>query len=352
MKRLAELAHGRDNNYHLLRVLAAAAVLLSHSFPLATGDKSSEPLRAQFGCTPGSIAVDLFFLISGLLVTISLVRRNSAADFMRARFFRIWPGLAVALLLSILVLGPAFTSLSTGAYFASIKTWRYFLQNLFLLKGIDYTLPGVFKANAWPEAVNGSLWTLPHEVKCYAYLLATWFLLHRLKRPDFFKVVVSIIWLVLLGWHFYALTQGSLEDSPVRLYFMFCSGAMLYLHRSAIVLSGWALIGGAIVVALCAGHGMTFGLAYSLVLPYAMVCFAYLPRGKILAYNRLGDYSYGTYIYAYPVQQSLMAMRPHLGPIPLFGSSLAITLAIAVLSWHLIEKPATKLARRKTPLPR
>ena len=101
MTPLSTVVHGRDNNFHLVRLLAASAVLLSHSFPLATGSVATEPLRALLGCTPGSIAVDLFFAISGLLVTMSLVRRNSVADFVRARFFRIWPALTVAIVLAM-----------------------------------------------------------------------------------------------------------------------------------------------------------------------------------------------------------------------------------------------------------
>ena len=351
MKRLDDLAHGRNNNYHLLRLLAAAAVLFSHSFPLASGDKAGEPLRAQFGCTPGSIAVDLFFLISGLLVTISLVRRNSAGDFVRARFFRIWPGLAVALLLTIFVLGPFFTTLPTLAYFEARGTWRYLLQNLFLLRGIDYTLPGVFAGNPWPAAVNGSLWTLPNEVFCYLFLLASWLMLNAVGRLAFFKRAVTIAWLVLLALHVHALTHGTLEDSPVRLYFMFCTGAALYMHRSAIVLSWIALLVVAIVVAASAGHGALFGLACSLGLPYATLCLAYLPGGAFLAFNRLGDYSYGTYIYAYPVQQGLMALRPDLSAVPLFVVSFFVTLVLAVASWHFIEQPATALARRPSARP-
>ena len=351
MNRLADFAHGRDNNYHLLRLLAASAVLFSHSFPLSSGESGGEPLRVPFGCTPGSIAVDLFFLISGLLVTISLVRRNSGIDFVRARFFRIWPGLTVTLLLTVFVIGPVFTALPTATYFETFATWRYLAQNLFLVKGIIYTLPGIFATNPVPGAVNGSLWTLPTEVHSYLLLLASWGVLKTIGRPTFFKAVISIAWVGLLAWHVHELMHVTLEYSQARLFFMFCSGSMLYLYREQIPLSWLALIVAAAIVALCAGHDPFFGIVYSLALPYAMVCLAYLPRGRILAFNRLGDYSYGTYIYAYPVQQSLMALLPGLTVIPLFVLSLIVTLALAVVSWHFIEKPATGLARRQPPKP-
>ncbi len=348
MKRLQTFVHGRDNSYHLLRLMAASAVLFSHSFPLASGDRRDEPLRTALGCTPGSIAVDLFFLISGLLVTISLLRRNSAADFVRARFFRIWPGLITALLVTIFVLGPVFTTLSIPAYFESRGTWRYLAQNLVLLKNIDYVLPGVFAANPSPVAVNGSLWTLPLEVSCYLILLGCWFILKLVDRPALFKAVVSITWLVLLGLHIRALQHGTLEDSPMRLYFMFCTGAALYLYRAAIPLSWVVLMFLLAVVALSASHGLYFGIAYAAALPYAMVCLAYLPTGPILKFNRLGDYSYGTYIYAYPVQQSLISLFPGLTAMALFLLSFVVTMVLAVASWHCVEKPALALARKKT----
>ena len=189
MIRLTDVVHSRQNSFHLLRLIAASAVLYSHSFPLTSGDKHTEPLRAAWGCTFGSIAVDLFFLISGMLVTMSLVRRGSALDFAKARFFRIWPGLTVAVLLTVLVLGPAFTTVALSTYFTAKETARYVVLNLVLFKGIAYVLPGVFATNAWPSAINGSLWTLPSEVRCYAALLATWMLLRALKHADRKSVV-------------------------------------------------------------------------------------------------------------------------------------------------------------------
>lgn len=349
MIRLNDVVHGRNNNFHLLRLIAASAVLYSHSFPLATGDKHTEPLRAASGCTFGSIAVDLFFLISGMLVTMSLVRRSSAMDFVKARFFRIWPGLTVAILLTVVALGPTFTTVALPTYFTAKDTLRYLVLNLLLLKGVAYNLPGVFATNPWPSAINGSLWTLPSEVRCYLALLATWMLLRLLKSAGSLRWTITLAWVVLFAAVLWSLRSTTIEDAPARLWLMFCSGAMLYLWRERIILSWAALLAVAVAITavLALGHGLVFGAVYFLALPYAMLCAAYLPEGAILRYNRLGDYSYGVYIYAYPVQQSLMHLWPTLGPIALFGAALPSTLLLAVLSWHFIEKPATGLARAR-----
>ena len=345
MTRLSTVVHGRDNNFHLVRLLAASAVLLSHSFPLSTGRLDSEPLRALLGCTPGSIAVDLFFAISGLLVTMSLVRRNSVGDFLRARFFRIWPALTVAIVLAVAVIGPLFTSLALPAYFASHDTWRYLGKNLLLLHGIDYTLPGVFDANPMPHAVNGSLWTLPSEVRCYLWLLAGWIAVRKMTSERVFKIFVTALWAVLFCWHCWSMTHSTLEQSTPRLNLMFASGVAIYLHRETLVLSTRWLAAAAVALAVSAISQKTFGVVYVLVVPYAMLCASYLPRGRILRFNRLGDYSYGVYVYAYPTQQTLMCLVPTLGVGALFAASMSVTLALAVLSWHFIEKPALRLAR-------
>ena len=349
MIRLNDVVHGRDNNYHLVRLAAASAVLLSHSFPLATGDLATEPLRARLGCTPGSIAVDLFFTISGLLVTMSLVRRNSVADFVRARFFRIWPALAVAIGLAVFVIGPAFTTLSGAAYFSAHDTWRYLGKNLLLLHGVVYALPGVFDGNPSPHAVNGSLWTLPWEVRCYLYLLAGWIVVRKMTSERVFKFAVTALWAALLAWHGWSMAHTTLEDSAPRLNLMFAAGVAIYLYRDRIVLSWRGLAAALLALALSAIDQRAFGVVYVLVLPYAMLCLAYLPRGRVLAFNRLGDYSYGVYVYAYPTQQTLMHLVPTLGIGGLFAASMAVTLVLAVLSWHFIEKPALRLARPPRP---
>ena len=351
MIRLNDVVHGRNNSFHLLRLIAASAVLYSHAFPLATGDPEAEPLRATFGCTFGSIAVDLFFLISGMLVTMSLIRRSSAVDFAKARFFRIWPGLAVAVMAVILILGPALTTQPLSAYFTSKETAKYLVLNLTLLKGVAYVLPGVFATNPWPNAINGSLWTLPSEVRCYLVLLAVWIVLGQLRRSARFGWAITCCWIALFAWFAWSLRTHTLEDSPARLWLMFCSGAIIYVWRERVVLSASAFLALVFVLCVSAGHSFAFGLIYTLGLPYLMLCAAYLARGRILEYNRLGDYSYGVYIYAYPVQQTLMHVWPGFGPIDLFGAAMPITLALAVLSWHFVEKPALTWARPRRGAP-
>ena len=88
--------------------------------------------------------------------------------------------------------------------------------------------------------------------------------------------------------------------------------------------------------------------AYMVVLPYLVMWLAYVPAGPVRAYNQVGDYSYGIYIYAFPVQQAVVALVPGISPAGVLAASLPIVAMLAVLSWHLIESPALGLLRRRT----
>ena len=101
-KYLADAMVGHDNNLNLIRIIAASLVLFSHTFTVVTGDSKREPLRLDYGVTLGSISVDVFLIISGLLVTISLIRGNDAVKFAKSRFLRIWPGLTISFLITVL----------------------------------------------------------------------------------------------------------------------------------------------------------------------------------------------------------------------------------------------------------
>jgi peptidoglycan/LPS O-acetylase OafA/YrhL len=125
--------------------------------------------------------------------------------------------------------------------------------------------------------------------------------------------------------------------------FAFFAGATFHVLKERISLSRplfWLLL-----VALLASviDKRAFFVVYSLAAPYLLFYFAYVPAGFIRHYNRVGDYSYGVYIYAFPVQQSIAALIPHVSVLSMFLMSATITLMLAVLSWHLLERHALNL---------
>lgn len=347
---LSELAKGRDNNLNLLRICAAFAVLISHSWALATGNASSEPLHASTGMSLGSLAVDVFFVASGFLVTASLLSRASAIEFFWGRSLRIYPALLVVVLLTVTVLGPAFTNLPLRDYWSAYGTRAYVVTNGLMMSDVRHFLPGVFESNPWRGAVNGSLWTLPLELRMYATLLGAWLLLWVTGRwrPRLMRLLIPLLALFYAALLLRDIVEETASPPDLRLKFMFFVGASLQVFKARIPMSdrGAVLAAGALATCWIAVP-LQFPTLFMLTMPYLLLYLAYVPAGLVRQYNRLGDYSYGVYIYAFPVQQTLMATLQGLSPIALLLASAVITLALSALSWHLIEERALAL---KAPL--
>jgi peptidoglycan/LPS O-acetylase OafA/YrhL len=347
--RLDTVSAGKDNNLNLLRVLAATAVLLSHSFVLSTGDPGAEPLRTRLGMPLGSIAVDVFFIVSGFLVTGSIWKSQSTIDFVVARVLRIFPGLLVMLALTVFVMGTALTTLDWSAYLSAKETRVYLAKCATLFFGAAYNLPGVFSENPYKNAVNGSLWTLPFEVKMYAILAAMWLASKAALRFRARAFALGCVASAVASGGYVAITylvRGE-TSSFFWLFFMFFGGAACFVVRRHIHISRTVALSLVVALVLAAAVSQKAFLAiYILSLPYITLYCAYGPAGWIRSYNAVGDFSYGIYIYAFPVQQALVAAMPSIAPIPLFLCSGIATLLLAMLSWFLIERKALSLKRR------
>ena len=157
---LSDVAAARDNNLNLIRVIAAAAVLVSHAFPMALGNGAPEPLEHLTGYSLGGLAVLVFFVISGVLITGSYENSNSRTRFVVARALRLVPGLFVCMVLSAFLLGPLVTQLSISTYLTIYDPYIFVANNTLLFQPI-FQLPGVFTDNPLRNAAAGSIWTLP-----------------------------------------------------------------------------------------------------------------------------------------------------------------------------------------------
>lgn len=349
MMRLANLAHGRDNNFNLIRMAAALIVLVSHSLPLSIGSPDAEPLHARFGMSTGRMAVDLFFVASGFLVTASLLARRDVVQFAWARVLRIFPALVVVVLLTVFGLGVVFTSLPLDEYFADNQTQRYLLKGVTLFAGVGYTLPGVFDDAPYRSIVNGSLWTLPYEVKMYAILAIVWAALGlagRRRETVMCRLIVAacpIAGATLLLEYYVLGDAGNFN----HFFYMFFAGATLFVLKDCVVLDRrifWAML--AALLAAAWVDREPFFAVYVLTVPYLLIYLAYVPAGAIRAYNRVGDYSYGMYIYAFPIQQSVATLVPGISALGMIALAGAASFACAALSWHLLERRALGLKDR------
>ena len=162
--RLIQKADSKENNFHFLRFLAAALVIFSHSYPLSGSKFEPFAWLVQYN-TFGGLAVNIFFLISGFLITKSWLDNPNIFQFSMKRILRIMPAFIVAIFFSVFVVGPLVTNLSFKEYIVHPFT-KLYLMNVFMFP-IHYNLPGVFVNNPYPNAVNGSLWSLPVELIMY-----------------------------------------------------------------------------------------------------------------------------------------------------------------------------------------
>lgn len=341
---LSDILERGRNNFDVVRLIAASAVIVGHSFIIATGDLEAEPLTGVSSFTLGQHAVNVFFILSGLLVAASIERNSEPTAFMAGRVLRVFPGLVVCVLLLDLVMGPLVTSLDAVSYFTSPHTWGYLVATLSLATG-HAGLPGVFETLPAAGQVDVSLWTLKYEMMCYL-ALAVLSALGLWLRP-------RLLWLglgALVAVQLYRLWSLHVDefgvfDQILRFMTCFFLGAAAYRLRHRVIL----LPAGAVLAALglaAAWGTMLEPLVTYVSVGYLVLCFSALPLGGLRRLCGRADLSYGIYIYGWPAGQLLLLSVPGLGPVELAAASIAVTAPVAFLSWTLVEKPSLALKHR------
>ncbi len=326
MRSLDHLLTKSSNGLTTIRLVAAFCVMVSHAWPLTLGKEPPEPLELSTGYSLGHWAVLVFFAISGFLVSASAARSRSLIAFARARARRIFPALAVMILLTSLLLGPLVTTLPPATYLRSPDLWRAILGNISLLD-LRYTLPEVFTANPYPT-VQGSIWTLPVEIKLYAIaaLASALGALRSLPR-------------LIIGLALYAALLP-LADFQIFSWFYqpgigFFLGMTLFALRANIPAHP-AIILPLIALALALQNTGFFYPALALALGYSALTLAlFLPAPR-------ADYSYGLYLYAFPIQGLATFLFAPADPITALLLATPPTLLLAAASWHLIERPFSR----------
>jgi peptidoglycan/LPS O-acetylase OafA/YrhL len=333
-------AMSRDrNNFDLVRLGLALAVVVSHAFSITTGVPDHEPLKGSTGFTLGEHAVNGFFAISGFLVTMSFDRRDWR-DYVVARILRIAPALIAATLAVGLVLGLGLTRLPVAEYLASSALWRFVTATLTTFKS-NTSLPDVFVQNPI-KAPLATVWTLRYEVFCYLGVLVFGLAgLLRRRRLAVIGVAGLAIVLAVLGIVDPNASKG--VETALRLPLIFAAGGAAYLWRDRLPLS--AGLAAVLLVTTALLHG-TFAYRPALFLAETYgVLWLGLAR-NVLFIAPKADLSYGTYLYGWPLQQSLVALFPSAAALTLLAPALALTLMAASMSWYLVEKPSLALKAR------
>jgi len=326
-----------SNNFDLLRLLLAFMVIYGHTPAFYPNRNWFDPFSWLLGFGyAGHLAVSVFFLLSGLFVTESIRRSNSVLDFSIRRFMRIFPGLFLCLMFTIFFVGPAFTSLSLAEYFRNPGTWSYLTNNLRLSNDMQWHLPGVFSESK--HGVNGSLWTLPGELRLYV-CVAFIFVLGALNKT--FSALIAI-GLVIYGFIQQLFPGFTVSEALGEHALLFGLGASFSILKTFIPLSLVASVSLAAVAIASRPYSVYPFFAES---AFAFACLYIFSRSWMNRLRLPGDYSYGVYLYGFPIQQVVAHSFPH---APLFIgmlASCALALLFALLSWHFCEIPANKLGR-------
>ncbi|WP_175964516.1 acyltransferase family protein [Burkholderia pyrrocinia] len=332
--RLAPRHNSRpQDNFDAIRLIAALVVLYGHAFPL-----TASALPTQFDNEVATIAVKVFFVISGYFVIESWRRDPAVGRYLLRRILRIFPGLVVNILLCAFLLGPIVSTLALSDYFRSPLLLRY-LENMILRPAS--LLPGVFQTVPYPDAVNGSLWTLPIEFGMY---IVTPLLVLR-GAGQKARILIGCVALCAASLylvrieHLQLTSHGRaiLDAFNVAPYFLLGAAWRIAAPQSVFKLQVAMLALPTLM--LIPGNGVAYELGLFLILPYAILSLSLAKPAALGWVGRFGDFSYGVYIYAFPVQQTV-AFFFHTNHNPLLNAALSVvpTLLLAAASWHFVEK--------------
>lgn len=339
----------RKNNINIIRFFAAAMVIYGHMSHLA-----GFAMPTLFGEDISTIAVKIFFVLSGYLITQSFLRDENFIRYGIRRIFRILPGLIFVVAVTVFCLGPFLSSLGLREYFMHQDTYFY-LMNCLLYP--VYYLPGVFESNLYPNAVNGSLWTLPVEFFMYIILPLFIVVLRKLRilKVGLFALTLLFFFfdLAYIAWFPDArlIIWGTNIFDGMTLAPYFFAGAVFTFPKVQAKLKLQVA-----TLMILIGAGLTFSYYWQyeivlfLILPYVTLACSFPASalfGRVFAVN---DYSYGLYLWGFLTQQTIVSIlgADAMGMLPYTLLCIAIAFVCAIVSWHFVEKPCNMLGKKLT----
>lgn len=330
------MSKGKSKNLNFLRWVAAIAVIISHSYPLSLG-KSSFDFMTSFSDGKlglGGIAVGVFFLSSGLLVSKSVEKNNNTKKYFKARCLRIFPPLLLIVFVTVFFVGPLFTDFSIFEYFLNPKTYTYLLNGILIPV---HSLPGVFVENIYGSTVNGALWTLPVEFICYIALFVCYKL--GLMKKTSMKFTLPILFLGFVLFFYTDIPIVLLIRNFLQPVFIFYIGMLFYVYRDDIILNKKIAFVLGIAWILLVYFGFS-ELAMIFIFPYIIITIIYSEKQCSEKLSLLGNYSYGIYLCGFPIQQIVVYFFD--GKMqPIMNSLLSIPIAVLIgfIVYHVVEKP-------------
>ncbi|CAI1173426.1 acyltransferase family protein [Serratia proteamaculans] len=338
---LSKMLKKENNNFDIIRLLAAMMVIYGHSYAISPQEgKSDFVLNIINFDYSGSLAVKIFFFLSGLVVSNSLLKNKSISSFIFSRMFRILPGLILVVTISTFLIGPLLSTDSISSYYSNGDTYEYFYKNIVLHP--QWLLPGVFDSNV-RTAVNGSLWTLPYEALAYTLTLITFVIIGFENR----KLATLIAFIVILdpfignklifSWINAENTEVSLLAPCFSLGVLFSMWKDQISINKKLVFSLWILY----YTLHNSPHAAIF------FYPAIFTTLLYISSTQALLKLKLPvDISYGVYLWGWPVQQIFAQLYPSSGVLLNQLLSMLVSVLLGTISWFLVEKKFISIGKK------
>jgi peptidoglycan/LPS O-acetylase OafA/YrhL len=340
------LQNYHQNNFTLIRLIAALIVVKQHSFSSTSANYPDSFMSVSHLSLLG---LPSFFFISGLLVSQSLEQSRSWKNFLWKRFLRLYPAACLSILCCAFILGPLVTTWDLRDYFSSSLFYQ-FLSTCFLIQ-VKYQLPGVFHNSLMGHSsVNSSLWTVCLELKLYLGLLFFWLL----KIPGKRYFLFSLIILLLIATQIFPNETDALVYKIIGRHInifgeftcslVFLIGVLANIYKQKIIIKNyWFLV---IIILFIAIIGSRNVWIPALVfIPAVNLFFATKGLRLLKKITPRADLSYGIYVFAFPVQQIVANYLHPANTWTFFMLTILIVLPFAFFSWYMVEKKALSLKR-------
>jgi peptidoglycan/LPS O-acetylase OafA/YrhL len=286
--------------------------------------------------TLGGLGVGIFFSISGYLVSQSYLRSENYLAYLGKRCRRIFPGLAVSSFILVYPVAAFYYQDNLIDYLTAKET----LRNLLSMIGFQpIDIPQIFSGYKFSGPPNGALWTLPIEFLCYIILATALALSTNWKAP------AALLCLMVMG--------GVFIDPATKTSFSWLSISLQWLLQFSLCF----LLGALLAMTKNTWNRRKEKTTLFLIAVFCLFLFKGKPEIVVMGYLAITlctviigtsfrdrliksrfDYSYGIYIYTWPVQQ-IVINETHLPYYPTLLLTLGIVLVLAGLSWHLVESP-------------
>ncbi|MCW3112924.1 MAG: Acyltransferase family protein [Segetibacter sp.] len=345
------------NNFDFLRLIFSLLVILSHSYILSGGKGDFLHEYTHHQLLFSDVGLAGFFSISGFLIFQSLEKSKSVFHYLKKRVSRIYPGFLVAIVLCMMV-GFIVSGLDGKTYFANNDPWKYLYKKVFLFTDMHHRIKGVFENNLYPGIVNASLWTIPYEFLFYLLLTPLFFIKNKPILISSILAAVIII-LTFINFHLpgYRIPQTLLVyflipfksiriGYFIRFLLFFVTGSLLARFKELIIRYRQVLFITALGLAVACVYFNIILYTQYFILPIAIISFGQMNTRFVAGLSqKIGDLSYGTYLYAFLIQQTLMFYFP-LKHWQLTLITIPIALLFGLLSWNLVEKRFLRFKRK------